>query len=160
MKGQKCWIGFLMLGLAATLAVWPVEGQKGASRGMRSGMGQGMPYYDPATETTVKGTVEEVKQHEMMMGWMGTHLALKSGNETFDVHLGPSGFLQDEGVSFARGDEIEVIGSKVKMGETNALLARQIKQRDKTLTLRDEQGRPLWSQSGPRSGQRQRKGQY
>lgn len=159
MKEQKHWPGLLMVSLAATLAIFSVEGQKGSSRGMRSGMSQRMPYYDPATETTVKGTVEEVKQLEMM-AWMGTHLAVKSGNETFDVHLGPSGFLQDEGFSFARGDEIEVIGSEVKMGGSTALLARQVKKGDATLRLRDEQGRPRWSRSGQRAAPRRGEGPY
>ena len=102
--------------------------------------------YDPTTETTVKGTVEEVKQisgHRDGPG--GTHLILKTDKETLEVHLGPTSFLEQEKFTFAKGDQIEVIGSKVKVGGADALLAREVKKGDKTLTLRNAQGVPAWS---------------
>jgi hypothetical protein len=109
--------------------------------------GKGMPKYDPKAEITIQGTVEEVTQHTGVRGWKGTHLALKSGAETFDVHLGPSEFLADRGVTFEKGDRIEVIGSKVKYGGSDALIAREVKKADQMLVLRDAQGIPKWSRS-------------
>jgi hypothetical protein len=126
-------IAVLALGAASTLA----------QRGMGQGAGR---MYDPATETTVKGTVEEVKQISGARGGPGgTHLILKTDKETLEVHLGPTAFLEKEKFTFAKGDQIEVTGSKVKIGAADALLAREVKKGDKTLTLRNAQGVPAWS---------------
>jgi hypothetical protein len=103
--------------------------------------------YNPATETTVKGTVEEVKQIQggPRSGQGGTHLILKTDKETLEVHLGPTTFLEKQKFTFAKGDQIEVIGSRVKINGADALLAREVKKGDKTLTLRNAQGVPAWS---------------
>jgi hypothetical protein len=78
----------------------------------------------------------------------GTHLIVKSDGGTFDAHLGPTRFLAKNNFSFAKGDQVEIIGSKVKMGGADALLARQVKKGDRTLTLRNAQGIPVWSGGG------------
>jgi len=106
---------------------------------------RGMRNYDPSTETTVKGTVEEVKQVSGQHGWNGTHLMLRTEAGQMDVHAGPSSYIAAQGFSFAKGDQIEVLGSKVKLGGSEALIAREIKQGDKTLVLRNAQGIPQWS---------------
>lgn len=103
--------------------------------------------YDPNTETTVKGTVEEVKTMQGLWDWGGTHLDLKSDSGTFDVHLGPSSFVESKGFTFAKGDRIEVTGSKVKFQDHDAIVAREVKKGDKVLTLRNAQGTPEWSGS-------------
>ena len=126
-------IAIFTLGVATALA----------QRGMGQGSGR---MYNPATETTVKGTVEEVKQIPSARGASsGTHLILKTDKETLKVHLGPTAFLEKEKFTFAKGDQIEITGSKVKIGGADALLAREVKKGDKTLTLRNAQGVPAWS---------------
>jgi hypothetical protein len=108
------------------------------------------PNYNTATEITVKGTVEAVNQQTSPKGWGGTHIILKTEKETFDVHVGPSWYLTQNNFSFAKGDQIEVTGSKVKFGNTDAVLAREIKKGDKSLTLRNAQGVPAWSRGRAR----------
>jgi hypothetical protein len=103
------------------------------------------PMYDPATVVTLKGSVEAVKEVPGPGRSTGLHLSLKTDNETIDVHAGPSWYLTQNNIKFAKGDQIEVTGSKVKFGETDALLAREIKTADKTITLRNAQGIPVWS---------------
>ena len=103
------------------------------------------PMYDPATEVTVKGTIEEVKQVTGRHGWGGTHLILKTDAEALDVHVGPSWFLSREKMEFAKGDEIEVVGSKITYQDAPALLAREITKGEQKLTLRDAQGIPVWA---------------
>jgi hypothetical protein len=109
------------------------------------GPGQRARMYNPANETTVKGTVEEVKTVTGRHGWSGTHLTLKTENKTFDVHLGPVSFLKEKGFSFAKGDEIEVTGATTESGGSEALIAREVKKGGKALALRDAQGIPKWS---------------
>jgi DNA/RNA endonuclease YhcR with UshA esterase domain len=101
--------------------------------------------YDPSSETTVKGTIEQVKQVSGRHVWNGTHLMLKTEVGSLDVHAGPSSFISSQGFSFAQGDEVEVLGSKVKVGENEALIAREIKKEDKKLVLRNAQGVPQWA---------------
>jgi hypothetical protein len=109
------------------------------------GGGEGLPKYDPSTEATVKGTVEKVTQDTSPMGWPGTHLTLKTGAETLDVHLGPSAFRTAKKFEIAAGDQVEVIGSKIEYEGADTLLAREVKKGDKNLILRNAQGIPQWS---------------
>ena len=109
------------------------------------------PVYDPATEVTVKGTVEEVKQLKGPGGWAGTHLSLKTDAGTIDVHVGPSWFLAQNKISLGKGDQIEVTGSKVKFDDNDALIARELKKEGTSVTLRNAQGIPKWSGSRRRS---------
>jgi DNA/RNA endonuclease YhcR with UshA esterase domain len=105
--------------------------------------------YDPKTEITVKGTVEDVQQYTGRHGMTGVHLILKTDSSTLDVHVGPSAYISQQHFSFAKGDSIEVVGSKITLRGTETLLAREITKDGKTLVLRDAQGIPQWA-GGPR----------
>lgn len=112
----------------------------------RRGMGM-MPMYDTAAETTIKGTITEVKTVAGAMGGMsmqGTHIVLKSDSGTIEVHLGPSAFLKEKKVELAAGDSVQIVGSRVKIGEADAVLAREIQKNGTSWALRDAGGRPLW----------------
>lgn len=124
-------------------------------------MGQRAPMYDTKTETTLAGTVEEVKTMGGAMGragrvgaqgmrMQGTHLVVKTEKETIEVHLGPSAFLKEKNIEIAKGDAVEVVGSRVKFGESDALIAREIRRGETSWTLRDTNGRPLWRMKGRR----------
>lgn len=110
----------------------------------------GMRNYDPKTEMTVKGTVEDVQQQAAGgKGQMGTHLILKADSGTLPIHVGPSAYIANKQFSFNKGDEIEVLGSKVFIAGKETLLAREITKQGKTLVLRSAQGVPQWA-GGPR----------
>ena len=72
-------------------------------------------------------------------------MALKTGSGTIDVYLCPKSFLEDMGLSFSKGDEIAVTGSKVKQGDVDLVLARAVDKGNDTVTLRDNKGTPVWS---------------
>ena len=72
------------------------------------GPGKGMRNYDPKTEVTVQGTIEDVQQQSGKTGWSGTHLLLKTDAATLDVHVGPSSYISKKQFTFAKGDTIEV----------------------------------------------------
>jgi hypothetical protein len=103
------------------------------------------PKYDIHTETKMKGTVEEMKLPPKGSEKEVAHLLLKSGTDAVDVYLCPKAFLDDMGVSFNKGDEISLTGSKVKQGEADLVLAREVLKGTDTLVLRDEKGNPIWS---------------
>lgn len=76
------------------------------------------------------------------------HVVLKTGEETIEVMLGPSTFVTSKGFSFAKGDSLEVTGSKIAMNGINYIIARAVVKDGKPLTLRDKTGKPQWSGMG------------
>ena len=100
------------------------------------------PKYDLSTEAKMKGTIDEVKLPAT--GKEIAHLSVKVGADTVDVYLCPKAFLDDMGVSFNKGEDISLTGSKVKQGEADLILAREIVKGTDTVVLRDEKGKPVW----------------
>jgi hypothetical protein len=127
------WVGM------ALVAAWAF----GASRG--SG-----PGYDPKTEETLRGTVEAITEHTGRGYGTGVHLTLRTESATVEVHLGPAGFLRESGLDLAKGDAIEVVGSRVKGDQGEYVIAREVRRGDKVVTLRDASGVPVWSGRGRR----------
>jgi hypothetical protein len=138
-----------------------VAGSVSVAWAQMPGRGRGMPaMYDTKSETTIKGTVENVQTmtgagnrgaHGMAgMAGMGTHLTVKTDTETFDVRLGPASYLEEKKIALAKGDAVEILGSKVTMGGQTVIIARQVTKGDNVWIFRDESGRPLWSGRGRR----------
>jgi len=106
---------------------------------------QAQPKYDPATETTFKGVVQELKLVPPSGGKPVVYLVMKSSPDPAEVFLCPKKFLDDMGVEFKPDDAIEVTGSKVKQDGTDLTLAREIVVKSgETLTLRFKDGKPAW----------------
>lgn len=121
-----------------------MKGTPSAAQGP-GGPGAG-PRYDPDTVTTLRGTVDAVTVMPARGGRAGgLHLALKADGQTMDVHLGPTWFLQREGIEIAKGDVVEVTGSVVDVEGATVLVARELKKGPKAVRLRDEKGIPAWS---------------
>ncbi|MGB8480936.1 MAG: hypothetical protein WCE63_19195 [Acidobacteriaceae bacterium] len=110
-----------------------------------SNSGSTSPMYNPTTETTVSGVVEEVQEVSGTRGWHGIHLQLKTADEVLDVHIGPSWFLAQKKFEISKGAQVEVTGSKLRLDNVDTLIARMIKKGDSELTLRNRQGIPAWS---------------
>jgi len=105
---------------------------------------QAPPKYDAATETKVKGAVEELKFLPPTGAKPFAYLVVKSGADTIEVFLCPKSFLDDMGTSFKPADQVEVTGSKVKQDGADLILAREVVKGDDTLTLRFKDGKPAW----------------
>ena len=134
--------------LAITVVVAGLASVAYAQGGMRRGGGN----YDPGTETTVTGTIDTIDNLPSPgRGGGGLHLKLTAAAGPIDVHVGPASFVASKNVTFAKGDALTVVGSKVTMAGQEVLIAREIKKGDQVLTLRDAKGFPLWSgRGGPR----------
>jgi len=112
------------------------------AQGMRRGGGN----YNPATETTLTGAVDEVKNVPSQgPGAGGLHLIVKAASGAVEVHLGPAAFVTSKNMTFAKGDTVTVTGSKVTMSGQEVVIAREIKKGDQVLTLRDANGFPAWA---------------
>lgn len=106
---------------------------------------QAPPKYDPATETTFKGVVQELKLVPPSGGKPVVYLVMKSSPDPAQVFLCPKKFLDDMGIEFKPDDAIEVTGSKVKQDGADLTLAREVVVKSgETLTLRFKDGKPAW----------------
>jgi hypothetical protein len=103
------------------------------------------PKYDLHTEAKMKGTIDEVKLPPKGSEKEIVHLLVKSGAEAVDVYLCPKSFYDDMGMDFSKGDEISLTGSKVKQGEAELFLAREVVKGNNTFALRDGKGDPVWN---------------
>lgn len=113
-----------------------------------SALSQEPPKYDRATETTVKGTVEELKLVPPTGAKSLAYLMTKTGpdkeKDTIQIFLCPKSFLDQMGISFKADEAIEVTGSKVKQDGADLILAREMVKAGETLTFRFPDGKPAW----------------
>jgi hypothetical protein len=107
------------------------------------------PRYDTATTINTTVVVTEIKEVPAGSPLSGYHLMVrpesgKGESETMDVYLAPVDFVKDFDCHLAKGDRIQVIGSKVKTGAGHTVLAREVRAGSNTMYLRDEAGTPYW----------------
>lgn len=105
--------------------------------------GPSSPKYEAQTETKMKGTVDDVRLPSSAKAIV--YLLMKTDTDTVEVYLCPKSFLDDMGVTFAKGDQITLTGSRVKQGDADIILVREIVKGADTLVLRDDKGKPVWS---------------
>ena len=110
-----------------------------------------LPSYDLAQEAKVKGEILEVKNYDCpISGTMGAHLMLQTAEGVVEVHLAPAAFLNEYQMSFAKGDKVVILGTKVTFHDAPAMLARRVTRDDNEYFFRDAKGRPLWGSRQPR----------
>jgi hypothetical protein len=105
------------------------------------------PIYNPATVTHIDGVIAAVRT--VPTGPLaGVHVVVKTKTGNTEVYLAPSDFLRIFRVSFPVGNEIEVIGSKVKVENNDVILSRDIAIGAATISLRDANGAENWKNWG------------
>jgi hypothetical protein len=161
----------LIVAIAAIALVGPVLAQPGAGGGggtesgggmgagatpgrslRRASMGRGAAagmltlMYDPKTITTVKGAVESLGTLPPTAGTPNAirYALLKTEQGNIRVYLCPDWYLDQQKISLAVGDQLEVTGSKVTMEGQPAIIAKDLKKGDKTVALRDDKGSSAW----------------
>lgn len=150
----------MALSLAAALAAAPFAARAeepppapagpGRCAGARGPRGRGPRLYDPRTVTTLGGRIAAVQQMAGGRRGGGIHLDLETAEGTLPVRLGPSWFLEKEGLRLAAGDQVEITGSKVTFRGQPAVIAQVVKKGDTAVALRDVQGIPVWAGCGAR----------
>jgi hypothetical protein len=141
---EKAIYGSLLIPLWMLLLLTPAFCQKAAQQDDSS-----IPKYDLHTETKTKGVVDEIKLLSMGTRKDFTELILKSGEDKINIYVCPKPFQDEMGISFSKGDEIAVTGSKVKQEASDVILARELVRGTDTLQFRDAKGNPVWD---PRTG--------
>lgn len=103
------------------------------------------PAYDPDTLIDVLAVVTDSREVPRGNPLAGVHLIVKESSGTWDVHLGPKQFVKQFDITFAKGDEVQVTGSKVKMADgSHVILAREVRKGEATLYCRSKKGEPNW----------------
>lgn len=106
------------------------------------------PAYNPATAVAVSGTVTGVRVIPTGQPLEGVHLAVKTKTNSIEVYLAPQQFMNFLKTNFVAGDEIQVTGSRVKSGNADVILAREVSDGMESIELRDLYGAPVWENWG------------
>jgi len=106
---------------------------------------QGTALYNPANEATVKGSVQQVEEVDCPVseGELETHLTLQTADGVVEVHLAPARLLRSQKISFATGDQLEVVGAKVRLSWQDGIIAREITRGNESIIFRDHDGKVL-----------------
>lgn len=115
-----------------------------AQKAQDSGGGN-LPPYDAHTEMKTKGVVDEINVLPLGPKKDFIELIIKSGSDKIHIYVCPKTFQDEMGVTFSKGDEIAVTGSKVKLEAGDVILARELVRGTDTLMLRDDKGAPVWN---------------
>jgi len=101
--------------------------------------------YNPSDEVTVQGFVQDVQEFYCpISGDEGTHLMVKTENGVLQIHVAPKRFLRGNNVSFSKGDQIQVVGSRIIYQGHDALIARTVVRGNQTVAFREPNGKPVW----------------
>jgi hypothetical protein len=144
------------IGLVAALTILALSfggrtltAQGGVAWKGTGGWGPAAPYgrmYNPQTVETLKGDVISVDKITPAKGMTyGVHVMLRTEKETISVHLGPGWYIENQDVTIAPKDKIEVRGSRITFEGKPAIIAAEVKKGEEVLHLRDANGVPVWS---------------
>ncbi len=123
---------------AAVAQRMPGRGGRGAAR-----------MFDPAHVETIEGYVTAIDTMQSAnRGMAGVHVTLKTSNESIPVHLGPSWYLNKQGIALKIGETVSVTGSRITAGGKPTIIAMRVTSGGKTIALRDSAGIPAWSRGG------------
>jgi len=101
------------------------------------------PAYNAASEMRVHGTIQEVEEFFCPVTEdRGVHLHLKTASGIIMVHVGIGRVLRSNNIRFSVGDQVEVLGSKIKYQGADSVIAREITRGDDIFILRDQNGNP------------------
>lgn len=103
--------------------------------------------YDRGTVETIRGTVIDVEQlgPRMVERLSQVHLLVKTGGETIVVKLGPESWLAQQNFNLAPGDQVTITGSMINRPLQSFLIAGEVRKGNQVFSLRDQNGRPLWT---------------
>lgn len=130
-----------VLSLLMLLSAIPIVGQKAQAPQDANPL----PKYDLHTEMKTKGTIDEVNVLPLGSKKDLTELIIKNGEAKIHIYVSPKTFVEEMGISFTKGDEIAVTGSKVKQEAQEVILARELVKGTDTLVFRDDKGNPVWN---------------
>jgi hypothetical protein len=148
MDARKAMSAAVVLVLTALSAAPAQAGPWREWRGS-GGWGAGGSYqrmYNAATVESIAGEVMSIDKITPAKGMSsGVHITVRTEKETIPVHLGPAWYLERLDTKIAKGDSVQVKGSRITFGGKPAIIAAEVQKGDAVLQLRDESGFPTWA---------------
>ena len=141
------WAALLCIVLLMSFLLWPARASA-VDDGVLERSGIRYPDgYDVNTVGEVQGKVYDFVQPEHGPA----HFSLVSRRDTYTVFVSPVWYWSDFGVVLKSGEDVRVIGSKSLGKDGNLyIIAQEIRlsSSGRSLTLRSDEGLPLWKFSG------------
>lgn len=131
-------------GFGLTVLVFLLAGFGDANAQDAASTDHGAPRYDMKTELKTKGVVDDIKLLALGSRKDFVELIVKNGDNEVPVFICPKPFEDEMGITFTKGDEISITGSKVKQEATDVILARELVKGVDTLMFRDNKGNAVW----------------
>jgi len=140
-------LGALLVPLVAVAQGGPGPGPNGCPGGGKM-RGTGARAFDPKAVTTIQGEITDIQRLAGRHGHEGIHLTIAMGSETLEVRLGPDFYVDGQALKLAKGDRVEVKGSRATLDGQPVIIAQEVRRDDQVLALRDANGMPLWRGQG------------
>lgn len=107
--------------------------------------------YNPAKVEEGSGTVISFQQTRPRLSrWHAVVVFVKTPqDDNLELHLGPQWFLEENSINLQPNDAISYTGSKVIVEGRPIFVAKEISIGDKTLVLRKDDGKPVWTSKAP-----------
>jgi hypothetical protein len=126
----------------------PMNVPAGATRG--GGWGVDTPYgrlYDPAKEQIISGQVVSMETSAPMPGMApGMQMLVQTDDgKNTRVQVGPTWYLERQDLDVKENTRVQITGAQAEIDGQQVLIAREVQFDGQILTLRDAQGRPMWS---------------
>jgi hypothetical protein len=109
---------------------------------------QGAALYNAANEAQITGVVVSTEEFACPVseGELEQHFTLRTGDKLLQIHLAQSRILRSNKIQFTPGEQIQIVGAKLRYRGTDGLIAREILRGDETLIFRDTAGQLLMVQ--------------
>ena len=100
--------------------------------------------YDAHTVIHILGVVLDVREVAEPTALKSIHVTIRTEKEVITVYLAPAPFLKAFAINLAKGDQLQLAGSKIRVSGADLVLAKEFRRNTDILILRDDQGNPYW----------------
>lgn len=104
--------------------------------------------WDPAAVVDFYATVDGIREVPAGRPMPGIHLDVKVKGRVMDIYVAPTAYLEKYEMTFSKGEDVHVVGSRTRSGQSDLVLAREVSvgaSNKRTLYLRNEDG-PFWEE--------------
>jgi hypothetical protein len=138
---KMVFVGVLLtLSLMLTVASYGQQtGDVWATRGQYTWL------FNSNTMETISGEVAAVGKFTPIGKPPGVRFTLKTDQGPIEVILGSGSYVEQQGLKFEPQDKVTVKGSRVAVEGKPTIIAAEVTKGEKTLKLRDVNGKPLWN---------------
>lgn len=101
--------------------------------------------WNPNTIVDFDVAITAAREVPRNMPLPGLHLEAKVNNRKTDIYIAPMDFVAEFQINIAAGDDVRIIGSLTRLGDTDVVLAREVTVGRNVIYVRNDAGEPLWT---------------